>query len=70
MGARKKKYEKPRIHDFVIDIGEGGTGTCSRGLKAASCGKGNSAGSGLPSNCTNGTGANGNCGTGASFGVS
>jgi hypothetical protein len=70
MKSVKNKYEKPQVHDFLMDIGKGGTGSCTDGSQAASgsCVKGSGAtGNPSASTCTNGTGANGTCNTGAGF---
>ena len=67
MGAQKKKYEKPTVYDFLMDIAGGGT--CSGGDRATDgCTGGNKVGNPGAEKCTTGGSAGSQCGQGNGVG--
>jgi len=67
MGAQKKKYEKPTVYDFLMDIAGGGT--CSGGDKATDgCSTGNKVGQPGAEKCNTGGTAGSQCAQGNGVG--
>ena len=67
MGAQKKKYEKPTVYDFLMDIAGGGT--CTGGDRATDgCTVGNKVGQSGAEKCTAGDRAGSTCVGGNSVG--
>jgi len=67
MGAQKKKYEKPTVYDFLVDIAGGGT--CTGGDRASDgCTTGNKVGNPGAEKCNTGGHAAASCGVGNNVG--